>query len=355
MNLTYRKNLLLLGAGFTANFGGFLAKEIWAKIFSNPDLDQLPQVKKFFKDEKNKFDFENIFSIVMQGSRYSTEEKNKFEKIIVETYIEMQKIIRHGEKRISDLHGVNKEKLTEFINLFLFKDDQAGICFTLNQDLFFEQKFGWQPFISKTKWYSQSRLQQCGGYKATYTNSDPNVLLNQGELDKFSGNELNTELNKIKKQHNILYMKLHGSLGWVSSDGKSRMIIGKNKKEDIEKEPLLNFYFQKFKKALNRDGVKLLVIGYSFNDKHVNECLVNAINSKKLKLYVVSTEPPDMFQKRITHKYPYYTGTLNEIDNDGVKLWESIEGYFPYMMKEIFPEDGSETDTAVTLRKIFNS
>lgn len=341
MNLNYRKNLLLLGAGFTANFGGFLAKEMWAKIFSNPDLDQLPEVKKLFKDEGSKFDFENIFSIVMSVSKFSAEDKNKFEKIIVETYIAMQRVIQQGEKQISDLYGVNREKFKELLDLFLFDDNLAGACFTLNQDLFFEQKFGFQPFISKAKWFSQLKLQQ-------------HVLPNQDELNYFTGGGSNNELDNIKHQHKILYMKLHGSLGWVSSEGRNRMVIGKNKKEDIEKEPLLNLYFQEFKKALSQDNVKLLVIGYSFIDEHVNECLVDAVNNNKLKLYIISTEFPDTFQKRITHKYPYSPGTLNEIDNGGEKIWDSVVGYFPYKMKDIFPRDGSSTDTANTLIKIFS-
>ncbi len=353
MNLQYRKNLLLLGAGFTANFGGFLATEMCAKIFSNPDLDNLAELKKIFRDEKNKFDFENIFSIVMHNTEYSAEDKNKFEKIIVETYIAMQQVIQQGDKQINDLYGVNQEKLKEFVSLFLFKDDQAGACFSLNQDLFFEQKFEWQPFISKTKWYSQDRLNNCGGYKTTYSDTDPNVLPNQDKLNQFLGNELSTEMDIIKNQHKILYMKLHGSLGWVSSDGSNRMIIGKNKRDEIKKEPLLNFYFQELEKALNQENVRLLVIGYSFNDEHVNECLVNAINNNKLRLYIISTELFDIFQKRITHKYPYNPGTLNDINSDGLKIWESIDVYFPYRMKEIFPRDGSLTNTANTLIKIF--
>lgn len=354
MNLNYKKNLLLLGAGFTANFGGFISREMWAKIFSNPNLTQIPEVKKLFRDEKNNFNFENIFSNIMLGSQYSSENRNKFEKIVVETYIAMQQVIQQGGKQISDLYGVNQEKLREFISLFLSDKNQTGVCFTLNQDLFFEQKFEWQPFTSKTKWYSEDRLKNCGGYKTAYLDNDPHLLPNQDELNKFTENELLTELTTIKNQHNILYMKLHGSLGWVSSDRSSRIIIGKNKKEDIEKEPLLNFYFQEFKRALNEDNVKLLVIGYSFNDKHINDCLIEAINNNKLRLYIVSIESSDIFQKRITHKYPYSPGTLNEIDNGGLNIWGSIDGYFPYGMKEIFPGDGSLTDTANTLIKIFS-
>lgn len=31
----YAENILLLGAGFTKNFGGLLASEMWAEIFNN--------------------------------------------------------------------------------------------------------------------------------------------------------------------------------------------------------------------------------------------------------------------------------------------------------------------------------
>ncbi|MBI4058849.1 SIR2 family protein [Candidatus Microgenomates bacterium] len=353
MDLNYRKNMLLFGAGFTANFGGFLAREMWVKIFNNPDLNQLTKAKELFKNSEKKFDFENIFSEIILGDGYSSDDKTKFEKIIIETYISMQLIIGQGENQIIDSWGVNQEELKDFLSLFFFNEERVGVCFTLNQDLFFEQKFGWQPFISKTKWFSQERLKQCGGYKISYSNRDPHILPNHDELNRFSEVELVTELESVKKQHNILYMKLHGSLGWVSSDGTSRMIIGKNKKSDIEKEPLLNFYFQEFKKSLNQEEVRLLLVGYGFRDEHINECLVNAIDSKKLKLYIISPESPELFQARITHKYPYLPGALSEIDNNGVKIWNAVEGFFPNTIREIFPRDGRKTNLAETLIKIF--
>lgn len=352
MNLSYRKNLLLLGAGFTKNFGGFVAGEMWAKIFSDPALDELPEIKRLFKDERNKFDFENIFNIVMRGDGHSDNDRNKFEKIIVETYISMQHIINHGKKRIHDSYAVNQESLQDFLHLFLCTDQEVGACFTLNQDLFFERKFVWQPFISKNKWFSEQRLETCGGYKSNYLDTDPHVLPTEAQLNQFSGNELAGEIDKIRKQHNILYFKLHGSLGWVAHDSSSRMIIGKNKAKDINSEPLLKLYFDEFSRALNQQGVKLLVIGYSFNDTHINSCIVKAINENNLKLYVVTTETPEDFQKRITHKYLYSPGTLNQIDNDGVKIWNAVNGYFPYKLSEIFPKDGSESDVAKTLKKI---
>ena len=122
---------------------------------------------------------------MLQDSKYNQEEKDRFEKIVVETYIAMQQMLRQGEEQIKDFYGINQQKLKDFFSLFLFKDNRAGACFTLNQDLFFEQKFGWQPFISKTKWYRPGMLRNCGGYKDTYSNSDPNVLPSPDELSNF--------------------------------------------------------------------------------------------------------------------------------------------------------------------------
>ena len=36
MDVNFKKNILLTGAGFTANFGAPLAKEMWSKILNNP-------------------------------------------------------------------------------------------------------------------------------------------------------------------------------------------------------------------------------------------------------------------------------------------------------------------------------
>lgn len=48
MNIDSQDRILLTGAGFTKNFGGPLAKELWSIIFNNPSLDQAPDVRQSY-------------------------------------------------------------------------------------------------------------------------------------------------------------------------------------------------------------------------------------------------------------------------------------------------------------------
>ncbi len=50
--------ILLTGAGFTHNFGGFLAREMWSKIFNNPIVQASTEARKLLLDD---FDFESIY------------------------------------------------------------------------------------------------------------------------------------------------------------------------------------------------------------------------------------------------------------------------------------------------------
>ena len=51
------------------------------------------------------------------------------------------------------------------------------------------------------------------------------------------------------------------------------------------------------KSWLNSPDTRLLVVGYGFGDKHINQCIVNAIG-KGLKLYVISPQSPQEFKNQ---------------------------------------------------------
>jgi hypothetical protein len=69
--------MLLTGAGFTHNFGGFLAREMWSKIFNNPLVQANAEARKLLL---NDFDFESVYSAKMSGG----EETIKVIRIAVE-------------------------------------------------------------------------------------------------------------------------------------------------------------------------------------------------------------------------------------------------------------------------------
>ncbi|HII92969.1 MAG TPA: hypothetical protein HA262_12645 [Methanosarcina sp.] len=56
--------VLLLGAGFTKNFGGLLAEEMWTHIFNHEEIQAQPRIKKLML---NNFDYEDIYYSVLEN------------------------------------------------------------------------------------------------------------------------------------------------------------------------------------------------------------------------------------------------------------------------------------------------
>ncbi len=83
------------------------------------------------------------------------------------------------------------------------------------------------------------------------------------------------------------YVKLHGSVNWSESNmGKRILIMGGQKAVSIGRHPILTWYHDEFRKMLLQPSARLMVIGYSFSDTHINDAIVDGI-AAGLKLFVV--------------------------------------------------------------------
>jgi hypothetical protein len=104
------------------------------------------------------------------------------------------------------------------------------------------------------------------------------------------------------------YYKLHGSSGWLLTDGgKPLLVIGRNKTATIAERPILRWTYEQFEHYLQPDDTRLMVIGYGFGDGHINQSLVDAHRAEKLKMiYLVqplgkatmSSKCPDLLEVR---------------------------------------------------------
>lgn len=334
--MNFKNTILLTGAGFTANFGGFLAKEMWSKIFNNPRLNDAGHLKL---ELRKNFDFEEVYSMVL-GNRIPNlhpYEYDTFVNSLNEAYMSMDDVLKHPEWE--QTYGIHSPELRKFLGFFSESgENETGVCFTLNQDLFMERNFDWQPLGPPSMKYTGN----FGKIEKKDLDSDSlKTLPNDKELESYKGS----------LSENFAYIKLHGSQKWIAHDSRDTKIIGINKSEAIDKIPLLKWYFELFEQALFRENVRLVVIGYSFRDDHINQRIVKAINEHHLKLYVISTEDPVRFSFRMRYKYPESAG-VNDINDKTLPIWSAIEGYFPYELKRIFPL--SQRITAEKL-EVFNS
>jgi hypothetical protein len=82
-----------------------------------------------------------------------------------------------------------------------------------------------------------------------------------------------------------------------------------------------------------------LIIGYSFNDQHINELLLEGVQQYGLKIFILTTTSPSDFKSRLEHGHFY-----------ALPILKSVAGYFPYTLRDVFPMSQEETTHFKSIR-----
>jgi len=323
------KHIILTGAGFSKNFGGLLAKEMWYEIFNHKRIQAQLKIKELMMEDSD-FDYEKIYTSIMEGS-YKNDVKEDIDYVLRSAYKNIDDTLR--EYSNGNPHPV---ELTNLLELFyrLAGQNNKSFIFTLNQDMFFERLFSFsvnKPCIpgieNNPEWFTSYYRKELG--EADYCNLPDCLKLNRINPDLLS-------------HRNLFIIKLHGSCNWIKSDGTPGMIIGRGKNEQIQKEPLLKYYFEVFKETLSHCQRRLLIIGYGFGDDHINQIIAESVRNYRLKIYIISPDSMPDFRKKILDR--------NKL---GIDILDGISGYFPYNLMEIFPEDYKQTQQKINLFESF--
>lgn len=319
------KNLILLtGAGFTKNFGGFLGSEMWAQIFNDAEIQGSNNLRDLLQKD---YDFESVYSSVLNSS-LPDEDKSIMKRVIERSYRNLDDAIKGWVFNDSSPYPVNWYGWGKLVNLFVGQGNTKGLFFTLNQDIFLERKSGYRspgaPLFKQEFYNGQIR---------DLTSDQFVILPRENAVEKAEKDFFN--------HAGLAYIKLHGSYGWRSSDGSSQMVIGKNKSDLIENEPLLKWYLELFQKVIRDGNRKLLVVGYGFGDQHINKILVDGVENHGLQVYIISTKPAAELRDHFERGGHFYA----------LPILNGLRGYFPYALKEIFPSNQEETVQFRTIRE----
>jgi hypothetical protein len=324
------KNVLLTGAGFSRDFGGYLAAEMWAVIFRQPEIRQYPNLRKRMLEG---LDYEVFYHNVLSSESYRAEEKGSLTKAIRNAYHEMHELICEPDLRRNNGAAA---VCRAFIARFDGSGHERGFFFTLNQDLFLERFFslGYQqasllklPGLEHPKWFN-------GQLPSSLSDEDLVRLPDESRLETFKSNFWSKSVERFA------YVKLHGSYGWRSQDGSDVMVIGHGKLGSIEQEPLLKWYLSLFEQILRQPERKLVVVGYGFGDEHINNVIADAIRDCGLRLYVISPKLPSEFREMLTPLNSFVTGPPIP---RGADLWEGLYGYYRARATEFCDENGQLT------------
>jgi hypothetical protein len=83
--------VLLTGAGFTYDFGGFLGAEIWAVILNQIQVSRSKTLRNLMLSD-DYLNYENVYDVVLRSS-LSKQEKSDFEKAIQNAYAELDQVV----------------------------------------------------------------------------------------------------------------------------------------------------------------------------------------------------------------------------------------------------------------------
>jgi hypothetical protein len=95
------------------------------------------------------------------------------------------------------------------------------------------------------------------------------------------------------------YFKLHGSSNWIDQNSKRPMlVIGGKKAATIGKHQILKWNNEQFEAYLLKPDTRLMIVGYSFRDEHINVAIRDASEKNKtIKLFIIDPSGEDVLTK----------------------------------------------------------
>jgi hypothetical protein len=262
-------DLLLTGAGFSYNWGGLLGLDFFGRLLGDESLDAHTRGLMF--ENRHKGGFEQVMAILQseyqhKNDRETKERLQKFTGAIIGLFNGMNNSYLAG-------HFEFQNEVRYMVRPFLERFDAL---FTLNQDGLLEIHY-FQGFVG-------GRWDSCDLPGTKNFGPPPHI---QGSIyDKIAKRTPDLPNLRLYPRRQP-YIKLHGSANWVV-DEKSGilLILGGAKTDAIKEHPLLVEYLRIFREHLTRPNTRLMIIGYSFHDEHINEAILAGISSG-LKIFIV--------------------------------------------------------------------
>jgi hypothetical protein len=277
-------HFLLTGAGFSRNWGGWLADEVFEYILGDPDIT--PGIRtQLFRDRASGGNYETTVQALRDRAKAADGADYKTMIAILSGMFRAMNNAFAQQGFRFDHTTDTRFQLSKFMHRF-------DAIFTLNQDTLLERHYFTQGFqlSTQTKW---------AGYDI------PGI-----EVLSVSTNGMPPDANAlyVAKQSGFTrargnfqpYIKLHRSSNWLASRTAGLLLItGGLKETDITDSPLLAWYSVLFREATCHSSAKIMIIGYGFSDEHINKMLVEAARAGA-KFFIVDLIGADILHRPVT-------------------------------------------------------
>jgi len=274
-------HILLTGAGFSYNWGGYLAKEAFDYLLGVTEHDEdLRRV--LWADQARGVGFETTLARLRKA--YEENYSPQFEQDLQNMTTAVRRMfgdmwLAFGQTPFDEKSDNPRLGIIRFLTRF-------DAIFTLNQDTLLETHY--LPVVRQED-FAKNTYQGPRNMGADRPGLVPALdsLTFGSEASRIPLFKVGDDFSGIP--YTQPYYKLHGSID--IQDGRNMMLIlGGDKEADIAKYPLLEAYHEQFRSRLNMKGARLMIIGYSFADGHINKMIFDAIENSGLKIFLVGPD-----------------------------------------------------------------
>lgn len=319
-------HLLLLGAGFSRNWGGYLASEAFEYLLGCPEISRNPTLRAVLWKNQTTGGFESALAEVhanfIRDPRTNTAHHADFQAALARMFSDMNK------GYFENVEFEFQQSRQRMVRTFLTRFDAI---FTLNQDLLLEHHYidNDVSLLSDRRWNGSELPGMRPFPNANAANS--NSWAQRKWIPTASTDfRLDTRCQPI--------FKLHGSSNWEETDGGPMLIMGSDKIREIDRHSLLNWYQQEFEGRLNEPDTRLMVIGYGFRDWHINQVLIRAVHARGLRMFIIAPEGGEIARTvNPTNRAPVRAGTDLE-----AAVERGLVGASRRSLREIFGDDTIE-------------
>jgi len=316
-------DILLLGAGFSRNWGGWLAPEMFEYLLGCSEFN--PPLRDLLWEHRQTGGYEGAFTHLLEGFVHDGDRARltRFEAALARMFADM-------DKKFAAIEFEFQAAPAYMVRTFLSRFDAI---FTLNQDLLLERYYLNSNFtlINPGRWSGWQipgmlREASGGGSGGASDCESCGIWVPGGAA-------------AVQPRHQP-YFKLHGSSNWRDADGGSLFAAVGDDPTLFNRFPVIPGYHEALREYLV-PPVRVMVIGYGFGDQHINDMLRGAANRGELKVFIIDPLGLDVIdQDRHLPSYP--PGRLASI------LGPALAGASRRPLREIFGGDHVEHATVMS-------
>jgi hypothetical protein len=277
--LPYRQGMsrfLLLGAGFTRNWGGPVASEMFDLLIGRKAINEMPVLRDALVRHRERGGFEAALGEIQaeyerSPSHQTLAHLRGFQDAIAEVFADLDAALSNATFEFRT-PPENSGEFVKFLTAF-------DAIFSLNQDLMLERHYLHQIGISLA---SGNRW---NGWEFPGMQAQPRAT--PGFADPAKDRWIPKPPSEFRVSPNLQpVFKLHGSTTWFDATGQI-MVMGYDKLTTIQSQKVLQYYYNEFERRLSSPSTRLVIIGYGFHDTHITTAIRRMLSVPGPRLFVI--------------------------------------------------------------------